>query len=115
MSCELILVDCFGQVVELAHSNWDKHLVYRPDMAPYHGILGQVLADPDVVLEDPRSHYWGDWHYYRWGLGRAHHEGCHLRIVVGHPVGRPAVIKTAHFVRHIRPLGRIIWTRPLMP
>jgi len=62
LSCELDVVDCFGNTVHLDHSNWEKHLDRHPDVVPYHDQLPLVLQVPQIVV---KAEVDGAYHFYR--------------------------------------------------
>lgn len=105
--CQLTTTDTFGATVLLDHSNWEKHLRYRPELALIHPHLSSVLQDPDVVVEAPD----GQRHFYRKGLVSGRFGEHYIRIIVGHR-GGVWKIMTSWFQRTIDTKGvKIIWWR----
>jgi hypothetical protein len=109
------VTDCIGLAVHLHHDNWQQHiLTAHPEMGPYHEAVAAVLRDPELIIEDPRNP--NDAHYYRLGLGQGRYTKQWLRVVVAHSTdGSSGAVKTAHFIRAVRPRGRSIWTRVQTP
>jgi len=109
LSCDLEVTDRFGRLVRLHHSNWQKHVVKRPAIEPYHDQLPVVLSDPDVVIEDTRD---GHFHFYRKGLTSGAFENAYLHVVVEYfGEGRSGVIKTCWLSFRVDPRGKPRWMR----
>lgn len=108
MACDLNITDCFGRLVALDHSNWQKHIVYRPEIGPHHADLATVLTDPTVVVEASRdSHY----HFYRLGLTTGRFTGMYLRVVVEYFPSGHGKVKTAWICRTVDTKGTVRWMR----
>jgi hypothetical protein len=111
VSCNLVLVDCVGRQIELDHSNWVKHVAKRPEIAPYHAVLGHAVNWPDCIIRADRD---GHWHYYRSGLTEDRYPGCYLRVVVA-DFGPAHKITTTNIAPVITTIGGEIWPRLRSP
>lgn len=109
MSCELSVLDCFGRVVLLDYSNWEKHQADRRhlEVVPYHDRFPEVLRDPLIVVRAKRT---GQDHYFREGLTRGSHHRLFLLLIVGEFDGI-AKITTWRLVAATDTEGDIRWTR----
>jgi hypothetical protein len=96
VSCGLVTIDTFGERVELDHSNWQRHLSYRPEIESIHPHLPPVLQDPDVVVQTSD----GQRHFYRRGLVTGRFQHHYIRVIVGYH-GSAWKIKTTWFQRTI--------------
>ena len=111
VSCDLVVVDCFGETLVLDHSNWQKHLSSgrHLEVVSYHDAFQRALEDPDVVIEAARD---GHDHFYRRGLGQGRYASHYLVVVVANfPAGGKIV--TWRFTRAIDTRGTQIWKRPM--
>jgi hypothetical protein len=113
VSCELDVVDCFGNRVQLAHSNWEKHIRYRPEIEPHHDLLPLTLADPDLViradrLEDNGSHAY---HFFRSGSWGGTIAGTHMHVITAYNVGGDGYVKSVWFQRRPYVKGVIVYQR----
>lgn len=109
MSCELEVVDRFGTIVRLDHSNWEKHKTRHPEVIEYHAQLTVAVSDPDVVMEDADT---GAYHFYRLGLTHGKHSRNYLKVVVeyyeGGTIGK---MKSWWLPRSIDVEGSLVWMR----
>ena len=103
MTCDLVVMDCFGREVILEHSNWEKHRDRHGEVIEYHDSFPLVLQDPDFVVEAARD---GDLHYYQ--LGIVGHR--YLQLVVRSFVGAHKVT-TWWFSPKNRTKGTVIYER----
>ncbi len=109
MNYGFTVVDKFGRPVTLDHSNRERHLLKRPDLAPYHHLVPIVLRDPDLVNESARD---GHYHFFRWRLTAPPHEHCAIRVVVQYfDQGTRGKVMTAWLSSSVAPLGIIRWMR----
>jgi hypothetical protein len=81
MACGFQVTDCFGRVVTLEHSNWQRHLARgrHPEVVPYLQMLPRVLSQPDVVIE---AHADGAYHYYKRGRSQGRFHNAWLVTIV---------------------------------
>lgn len=107
MSCELVIIDCFGREVVLEHSNWVNHEQRRPEVVAYHDALPLVLHEPDRVIEASRD---GQYHYFRLGIGSGRYAHLPLHLVVAEYVGVFKLV-TWWFGSDRRLKGRTVYER----
>lgn len=83
VSYTLEVTDCFGRVVRLDRSNWEKHLAREVhlEVVPYHDRFPQLLTTPDVVIEAERD---GRYHFYKKELTDGRYRDHYLHVVVGY-------------------------------
>jgi hypothetical protein len=81
VTCQLTVTDCFGNAVQLEHSNWQKHLTKRPELAAHHDHLGHTLSAPALVIEATRD---GHYHFYRRHFPTLQLRTLWLRVVVAY-------------------------------
>ena len=110
MACDLSVTDYLGRLVELQHSNWEKHRPRHPEVVPYHDRIAEVLRDPDVVVEVIDR---GQWAYYRLGLTDGRYQGNYIRVTVefyAH-LGGSGRVKTCWLPKEIDARGELRWMR----
>ena len=111
MSCDLEVTDCFGWVVRLDHSNWQKHIDKgrHLEVVPYRDRFAELLTDPDVVVEARRD---GHYHFYRRGLttGRFHAHYLHV-VVEYYGADASGKVKSWWMTRSVDLEGIVRWMR----
>lgn len=106
MSCALDVIDCFGRMVVLDHSNWVKHINTgrHLEVVQYLEHFPSVLSQPDRVIDDRRR---SQRHYYKRGIAGGRYTGFYLQLVVGEFNGIYK-ITTWRLVPRIDPLGSVL-------
>jgi hypothetical protein len=104
VSCDLSVQDCFGRTVTLEHSNWEKHRPRHPIVVQHHhGDIPTVLADPDLVIEQPD----GAWAFYRQRILRGPLASYYLKVIIDNFGADGWKIVTAYEARIPWPMGTI--------
>ena len=94
------VLDFKGRRVRLTRRTFENHLPIHPEISEYLEEAKQVISDPDGALELDN----GAVVVFRYGLGRAKFEGCHLGVVVYYRTekeGEEGVVATYHFFRRL--------------
>lgn len=104
LTCGFVGTDYAGRIIELEHSNWEKHVPRHPEFVQFHDEIEVTVREPDVVTEPDETQR----HYYRRGHWLVTPRELYIRVVVGTSNGK---IRTAHFIRSIDTHARIVYLR----